>query len=99
MTANRFCAGAGLALSAALMLSDTQITAAKGIADLPPVQSDSLLQLIGLANADKRPEKIDVGVGVYRDGDRPHADPARGQSGRETAVGDAGEQGLSRQQG
>jgi len=49
------------------MLSDTQITAAKGIADLPPVESDSLLQLIGLANADKRPEKIDVGVGVYRD--------------------------------
>jgi len=49
------------------MLSDTQITAAKGIADLPPVQSDSLLKLIGLANADKRPEKIDVGVGVYRD--------------------------------
>jgi aromatic-amino-acid transaminase len=49
------------------MLSDTQITAAKGITDLPPVQSDSLLKLIGLANADKRPEKIDVGVGVYRD--------------------------------
>ena len=49
------------------MLSETEFTA-KGIADLPPVQSDSLLQLIGLANADKRPEKIDVGVGVYRDG-------------------------------
>ncbi|MBA3676549.1 MAG: aspartate/tyrosine/aromatic aminotransferase [Sphingosinicella sp.] len=29
--------------------------------------SDSLLQLIALANADPRPEKIDVGVGVYRD--------------------------------
>jgi len=29
--------------------------------------TDSLLALIGLANADKRPEKIDVGVGVYRD--------------------------------
>lgn len=29
--------------------------------------SDSLLTLIALANADTRPEKIDVGVGVYRD--------------------------------
>ena len=29
--------------------------------------SDALLQLIALANADTRPEKIDVGVGVYRD--------------------------------
>ena len=30
--------------------------------------SDSLLQLIALCNADPRPEKIDVGVGVFRDG-------------------------------
>ena len=30
-------------------------------------QSDSLLALIGMARADTRPEKIDVGVGVYRD--------------------------------
>jgi aromatic-amino-acid transaminase len=29
--------------------------------------TDSLLQLIALAKADTRPEKIDVGVGVYRD--------------------------------
>jgi aspartate/tyrosine/aromatic aminotransferase len=29
--------------------------------------SDSLLQLIALANADPRPGKMDVGVGVYRD--------------------------------
>ena len=49
------------------MLSETQIAAARGIADLPPVESDSLLQLIALANADTRREKIDVGVGVYRD--------------------------------
>ena len=41
---------------------------AKGLADLPPVESDSLLALIALAEADPRPEKIDVGVGVYRDG-------------------------------
>jgi aspartate/tyrosine/aromatic aminotransferase len=42
-------------------------TAAKGLSELPPVNSDSLLALIALANADPRPEKIDVGVGVYRD--------------------------------
>jgi aspartate/tyrosine/aromatic aminotransferase len=40
---------------------------ARGLADLPTVQSDSLLALIALANADPRPEKIDVGVGVFRD--------------------------------
>jgi aromatic-amino-acid transaminase len=39
-----------------------------GLADLPPVQSDSLLALIAMCNADPRPEKIDVGVGVFRDG-------------------------------
>ena len=40
---------------------------AKGLADLPPVASDSLLALIALCDADPRPEKIDVGVGVFRD--------------------------------
>jgi aromatic-amino-acid transaminase len=40
---------------------------ARSLADLPPVQSDSLLALIALANADPRPHKIDVGVGVFRD--------------------------------
>src|SRR6188508_2054160 len=35
---------------------------------LGEIKSDSLLALIALANADARPEKIDVGVGVYRDG-------------------------------
>jgi aspartate/tyrosine/aromatic aminotransferase len=40
---------------------------ARGLADLPPVASDSLLQLIALCDADSRPEKIDVGVGVFRD--------------------------------
>ncbi|QIL02744.1 aspartate/tyrosine/aromatic aminotransferase [Sphingomonas sinipercae] len=41
---------------------------ARSLADLQPVASDSLLQLIALCNADPRPEKIDVGVGVFRDG-------------------------------
>ena len=41
---------------------------ARGLADLPPVESDSLLALIALAEADPRAEKIDVGVGVFRDG-------------------------------
>lgn len=42
--------------------------APKGIADLPPVVSDSLLALIALIEADPREGKIDVGVGVFRDG-------------------------------
>ena len=48
------------------MLTQTDAKA-RGLADLPPVQSDSLLQLIALCAADPRPEKIDVGVGVFRD--------------------------------
>jgi aspartate/tyrosine/aromatic aminotransferase len=48
------------------MLSETQAKA-KGLADLPPVTSDSLLALIAMANADPRADKIDVGVGVFRD--------------------------------
>ena len=40
---------------------------ARSIGDLEPVRSDSLLALIELAKADPRPEKIDVGVGVFRD--------------------------------
>ena len=49
------------------MLSDTTTARAKGLADLPHVKSDSLLALIAMANADPRPDKIDVGVGVFRD--------------------------------
>ena len=41
---------------------------ARGLADLPPVTSDSLIALIAMVNADPRPDKIDVGVGVFRDG-------------------------------
>jgi aromatic-amino-acid transaminase len=41
---------------------------ARGLADLEPVTSDSLLALIALAEADPRADKIDVGVGVFRDG-------------------------------
>jgi aromatic-amino-acid transaminase len=40
----------------------------RGLADLPPIVSDSLLALIAMVNADSRPDKIDVGVGVFRDG-------------------------------
>jgi aspartate/tyrosine/aromatic aminotransferase len=38
------------------------------LADLAEIESDSLLALIAAANADPRPDKIDVGVGVYKDG-------------------------------
>jgi aromatic-amino-acid transaminase len=44
-------------------------TAAPSLSALPPVKSDSLLALIALAKADRRPEKIDVGVGVFRNGE------------------------------
>src|SRR5438270_4020143 len=49
------------------MLTETHAKA-RGLADLPPVEPDSLLALIALCNADPRPDKIDVGVGVFRDG-------------------------------
>ncbi len=42
---------------------------ARSLADLSPVPEDPLIALIGLVNADPRPEKIDVGVGVFRDAD------------------------------
>jgi aspartate/tyrosine/aromatic aminotransferase len=48
------------------MLTETK-TAARSLAELPPVHTDSLLALIALCNADPRPDKIDVGVGVFRD--------------------------------
>jgi len=48
------------------MLTHTDAKARR-LADLPPVQGDSLIALIALCDADPRPEKIDVGVGVFRD--------------------------------
>src|SRR5690348_6667307 len=48
------------------MLTQTHAKA-KGLADLPPVSNDSLIALIGMVNRDPRPDKIDVGVGVFRD--------------------------------
>ena len=54
------------------MLDEPTTTGTNGGAQffdaLGDVQSDSLLALIAMANADSRPDKIDVGVGVYRDG-------------------------------
>src|SRR5688572_15264853 len=54
------------------MLTETNAKApaastAGGLAALPPVVSDSLLGLIAMAEADPRADKIDVGVGVFRD--------------------------------
>ena len=48
------------------MLTETH-TKARGLADLAPVAEDALIALIGMVNADPRPDKIDVGVGVFRD--------------------------------
>jgi len=41
---------------------------ARGLANLDAVAEDPLIGLIALVNADPRPDKIDVGVGVFRDG-------------------------------
>src|SRR5689334_12289054 len=49
------------------MLTETS-SKARGLADLPPVVNDSLIALIGMVEADPRADKIDVGVGVFRDG-------------------------------
>jgi aromatic-amino-acid transaminase len=49
------------------MLTPTDIKP-RGLAKLEPIADDSLLALIALCNADPRPDKIDVGVGVFRDG-------------------------------
>jgi aromatic-amino-acid transaminase len=48
------------------MLTETHAKA-RGLADLAPVAEDALIALIGMVNADSRPDKIDVGVGVFRD--------------------------------
>ncbi|HZC38017.1 MAG TPA: amino acid aminotransferase [Sphingomicrobium sp.] len=48
------------------MLTETHAKA-RGLADLAPVAEDSLIALIGMVNADPRNDKIDVGVGVFRD--------------------------------
>ena len=44
-------------------------SSAQLLESLEAIDSDSLLALIAMANADTRPDKIDVGVGVYRDGE------------------------------
>jgi aromatic-amino-acid transaminase len=46
----------------------TSETKARGLADLDPVLNDSLIALIAMVNAEPRADKIDVGVGVFRDG-------------------------------
>ena len=47
----------------------TPSASAQLLETLESIDSDSLLALIAMANADTRPDKIDVGVGVYRDGE------------------------------
>ena len=44
-------------------------TRVRGLADLSDVEPDGLIALIGLVEADEREDKIDVGVGVFRDGE------------------------------
>ena len=50
-------------------ITDKPGASAQLLETLETIESDSLLALIAMANADPRPDKIDVGVGVYRDGE------------------------------
>ncbi|MBB3764058.1 amino acid aminotransferase [Sphingomicrobium lutaoense] len=50
------------------MLSEPD-TRAPMLGSLPEIETDALLRLIAMAMEDERPEKIDVGVGVYRTSD------------------------------
>ncbi|MEM6466905.1 MAG: aminotransferase class I/II-fold pyridoxal phosphate-dependent enzyme, partial [Pseudomonadota bacterium] len=38
-----------------------------GMIDLPPVEADPLLGLLAAVRADTRPQKVDLGVGIYKD--------------------------------
>ena len=71
-------------------------TATPSLASLPPMEADPLLALITMCNADPRPDKIDVGVGVYRDaaGGTPILRAVK--AAEQHPVGGAGDQGLSR---
>src|SRR5688500_11386984 len=52
------------------MNQGTTLAERPGLLDrLDEQPADSLLALISLCEADPRPDKIDVGVGVYRDGE------------------------------
>ena len=48
------------------MLDTPTTGSADLLSTLPSIESDSLLALIAMANGDTRPEKIDAGVGVYK---------------------------------
>ena len=50
------------------MLTEANAKAAEALPTCRRCNSDSLIALIGMCNADPRPDKIDVGVGVFRDG-------------------------------
>jgi aromatic-amino-acid transaminase len=52
-------------MESSVLLADAHILFER----LEAQKSDSLLHLIALCDADTRPDKIDVGVGVYRDSD------------------------------
>ena len=40
---------------------------------LKPTPPDKIIELMGLFRADPRTDKLDLGVGVYKDAARPHA--------------------------
>ena len=58
---------------------------------LKPTPPDKIIELMGLYKADPRTDKIDLGVGVYKDAAGPHPGDARGQGGRGAAARGAGD--------
>ena len=69
---------------------------AQTLENLSPIQSDSLLALIAMADGRSEVRQDRRRRRRLPRRRRPHADPARGQGGRAEAVGAAGKQGLSR---
>ena len=70
-------------------------TRARGLSDLPDVEPDALLALIAMAAADVRQDKIDVGVGVFRDGEGRTPILKVTKEAEQRLLDSAGDQGLS----
>ena len=63
---------------------------------LKPLQADPILSVVTAYRADPRPEKIDLGVGVYRDSDGRTPIMAAVREAEETPIGSANDQGVCR---
>ena len=80
------------------MLTEIRPRSRAALPTCPRFRAIRLLALIAMCDADPRPDKIDVGVGVFRDGGGQHADPASVKEAEQRLV-ETQYQGLSRQRG